>query len=298
VGFLRAVEPLNCTNLDQALRIVQHPNASNRDRLLAGGYVTAFAGSHAAVLIGAGILTWEAALGGSGAITAISQWGSAHMVAGTTLGQTLTVGSTAAAIGGMGYTVFQAAQGDPHAQTLLANPAVYGAATLWNDLAEAGVAAFCRMASPHRLASPGTALLGPKPQLLTAEDWGAWGSSPYVGDMKLLAQSRTVREALSRIPRSWSVESQAVGEGWIFKNPDPSAIVTEVRIKAPMAEYNPMGQYYYAQLRLGKRIEGHPWADPWGIVYYDRDLNLVNTSDAGRNLSHIPIYYNRTYRPN
>jgi RHS repeat-associated protein len=91
LGWLRDVEPTNCGNLDEAISISQHPNASAQERALANSYIVAFTGSHAALLVGAGILTWKAVAVGSAAATSISQWGTAyvgsHVAAGTVAGK-------------------------------------------------------------------------------------------------------------------------------------------------------------------------------------------------------------------
>ena len=102
VAFLRDIEPGNCANLDQAIRIVQHPHATPTDKLLAGSYITAFVGSHLGVLVGAGVLTWEAALSGSAAVSTISAWGEANVVAVTSTGAVVTGGSVAGGLAGGG----------------------------------------------------------------------------------------------------------------------------------------------------------------------------------------------------
>jgi hypothetical protein len=40
-------------------------------------------------------------------------------------------------------------------------------------------------------------------RLIRSQDWVVWGTDARVGDFIYLGQSRTVQEALSRIPRSW-----------------------------------------------------------------------------------------------
>jgi len=134
IAFLRDVEPLNCSNLDAALRIAKNPHARSQDRLAADGYIVAFAFSHAAALVGAGVLAGSAASGTGALITAVSQWGSAHILAGTGVGSTLSAGGTVLGIAGTADTLYQASQGDPMAQAFLACPGAYGAATLWNEI--------------------------------------------------------------------------------------------------------------------------------------------------------------------
>ncbi|HEU4327339.1 MAG TPA: RHS repeat-associated core domain-containing protein [Roseiflexaceae bacterium] len=150
--FLRQWEPTNCTNLDMALRIAGHPETSLTDRAAAGAFINLFVGSHGALLVGAGILTWEAIVAGGAAVTAVSQWGAAHIAVGTGIGKALRIGATALDIGGTIQGVLGAAQGDQNAQAFLACPGAFGAVTLWNDIA-AGVSAsrsvFGRAGSPH-----------------------------------------------------------------------------------------------------------------------------------------------------
>jgi RHS repeat-associated protein len=96
LAWLRDVEPTNCQNLDMAIRIAQHPNASLHERVLANSYITAFVGSHAGLVVGAGILTWQAVAAGTGVVTAVSQWGAASLVRYPT-GAAVTTGVAAAA---------------------------------------------------------------------------------------------------------------------------------------------------------------------------------------------------------
>jgi hypothetical protein len=120
-------------------------------------------------------------------------------------------------------------------------------------------------------------------RLIRDQDWTVWGtdaSAASTGDFTYLAQSSTVQEALSRIPRSWRMERQASGVGYKFTNPDSTALVTEVRIKVPMARFNPDWQSF-AQLRLGKEVGvDYPGADRYGMIYYDRNLHLTTNLDA------------------
>jgi RHS repeat-associated protein len=135
IEFLRSLEPLNCSNLDQAARIFNHPNASDADKVKAGAYVGAWAFGHAGVLVGA-LGTGYAVL--DAGIAWLAQSASAYLVAHAGVATAVNTASTVVTGGGLGYTAYQAYQGDPHAQTFLPNPGVYGAATLWNDVAEAG----------------------------------------------------------------------------------------------------------------------------------------------------------------
>jgi hypothetical protein len=50
-----------------AIWIAQHPNASLHERVLANSYITAFVGSHAGLMVGADILTWQAVAASTGA---------------------------------------------------------------------------------------------------------------------------------------------------------------------------------------------------------------------------------------
>lgn len=58
-------------------------------------------GNHGALLVGAGILTWEAIAVGGAAVTAVSQWGAAHMAVGIGIDKALTIGATALEIVGV-----------------------------------------------------------------------------------------------------------------------------------------------------------------------------------------------------
>jgi hypothetical protein len=68
---------------------------------------------------------------------------------------------------------------------------------------------------------------------------------------------------------------QQQGVGYVFTNPDPSALVTEVRIKVPMASFNQDWQSF-AQLRIAKEVgKDFPGADRFGMVYYDSNIQLT-----------------------
>jgi len=126
LAWLRDVEPTNCQNLDMAIRIAQHPNASLHERVLANSYITAFVGSHAGLVVGAGILTWQAVAASTGVVTAVSQWGAAHVVAGTAVSNMLVGGTLAAEASTLASVGLQAGHGDPTAAAMLACPAAFG----------------------------------------------------------------------------------------------------------------------------------------------------------------------------
>jgi RHS repeat-associated protein len=74
---LREMEPLNCHNLDQAIRIASHPRAAWYHRAAANTYIVAFWGSHAALLAGGiGITAGIGAVGPTGLIA----WGQAYLI--------------------------------------------------------------------------------------------------------------------------------------------------------------------------------------------------------------------------
>jgi RHS repeat-associated protein len=66
-------------NLDMALTIVQHPEASVGEKILAGGYIATEAIAHGALAVGTGILGWEAV----GAVAGAAAGGEAIATAGT-----------------------------------------------------------------------------------------------------------------------------------------------------------------------------------------------------------------------
>ncbi len=66
---------VTCGNLDMALTIVQHPNASDVEKAFAGWYIATEGTAHVAVAVGTGVIAWEAivptlAAGGTGAAVA------------------------------------------------------------------------------------------------------------------------------------------------------------------------------------------------------------------------------------
>jgi hypothetical protein len=88
------------------------------------------------LVVGAGVVAWQAA-------PFAAAVGQSYLATHATAAAVVQTGGTIATVGSFGYTAYQASQGDPYAQTALANPGVYGVATLWNTLAEVGAAAFC-----------------------------------------------------------------------------------------------------------------------------------------------------------
>jgi len=72
VSFVRGLPGygVTCGNLEMALTIVQHPQATWEQKLLAGGYIAVEGAAHGALLVGLGMLAWEGAstlLAGGGA---------------------------------------------------------------------------------------------------------------------------------------------------------------------------------------------------------------------------------------
>lgn len=195
-----------------------------------------------------------------------------------------------------------------YAQTILAHPDALGAATLWNDLAEASTCTLAQARGSSTALSPrltrdiipdggGAVDVKNAPsiiaRLLRDRDWAVWGtnaSAADAGDFSSMAQSTTVQEALSRIPKSWKLTQQKGGIGDVFTNPDATALVTEVRIKVPQFKFNKVDSRLFAQLRLGKNMgRGYPGADDFGMLYYDRNLQLTTNNDA----MHIRLDFNR-----
>jgi hypothetical protein len=100
LGFLRDVEPGNCHNLDMAIKIFNHPNASLKERTAAYAYVSTWTASHAMLLVGAGFgggaLLTESVIAAGAAATEVSLLGAAAManvptVAKTAVGVSLVV---------------------------------------------------------------------------------------------------------------------------------------------------------------------------------------------------------------
>jgi hypothetical protein len=72
VSFVRGLPGygVTCGNLEMALTIVQHPQATWEQKLLAGSYIAVVGAAHGALLVGLGMLAWEggsALLAGGGA---------------------------------------------------------------------------------------------------------------------------------------------------------------------------------------------------------------------------------------
>jgi RHS repeat-associated protein len=61
VSFVRGLPGygVTCGNLEMALTIVQHPQATWEQKLLAGGYIAVEGAAHGALLVGLGMLAWE-----------------------------------------------------------------------------------------------------------------------------------------------------------------------------------------------------------------------------------------------
>jgi RHS repeat-associated protein len=138
--FLRDWEPTNCTNLDMALRIAQHPQASALEREFAKDFILSFIGGHAPVLIALGMIGWQATMTANAAFTAASQWGSVQIIAGTGAGQILTTLGLSAVASGTIETAKQVLNGDPTTLAFLACPAAFGMGSLWVDLADTIIA--------------------------------------------------------------------------------------------------------------------------------------------------------------
>jgi hypothetical protein len=80
VSFVRGLPGygVTCGNLEMALTIVQHPQATWEQKLLAGGYIAVVGAAHGALLVGLGMLTWE---GGSALLAGGSAAGGAVQAA-------------------------------------------------------------------------------------------------------------------------------------------------------------------------------------------------------------------------
>jgi hypothetical protein len=106
--FIRSIEPTNCSNLDQALQISQHPSAGWKDRALANTYVVTWTGAHLMLLAGAGVLAWEAA---GWAAVAGQSYLAAHPAAATVA----TVAAVGANLADDALATGAALSGDPQA---------------------------------------------------------------------------------------------------------------------------------------------------------------------------------------
>ena len=80
VSFVRGLPGygVTCGNLEMALTIVQHPQATWEQKLLAGGYIAVVGAAHGALLVGLGMLAWE---GGSALLAGGSAAGGAVQAA-------------------------------------------------------------------------------------------------------------------------------------------------------------------------------------------------------------------------
>jgi RHS repeat-associated protein len=80
VSFVRGLPGygVTCGNLEMALTIVQHPQATWDQKLLAGGYIAVVGAAHGALLVGLGMLAWE---GGSALLAGGSAAGGAVQAA-------------------------------------------------------------------------------------------------------------------------------------------------------------------------------------------------------------------------
>jgi hypothetical protein len=123
----------------------------------------AFTGSHAALLVGAGILTWKAAVAGTAGATFVSQWGTAyvgsHVAAGTAVGK--------AAIG-LGTVVVALNYVDEATVSVLAAMGDCNAVGEWTTLRQLGAAdgpfiPFGDMLAAGGLLLPGRRVIGEVP---------------------------------------------------------------------------------------------------------------------------------------
>ncbi len=89
-----------CSNLDMALSIVQHPDATVGQKIVAGGYVVAEAAAHAAVAVGSAVIGGQAAAAAAG---------SSYAYAGAAAIETAAAAypATAAAVGGVAETAVE-----------------------------------------------------------------------------------------------------------------------------------------------------------------------------------------------
>jgi RHS repeat-associated protein len=149
IEYLRQLEPLNCSNIDQAARIIKHPNASAGDKAKAGAYVGAWAFGHAGVLVGLAFA--------GGGIAAEIGTAVASSTVGTSAGNLgllvaawaanylqmhpdVAAGIQAAAINTLLYEAYL--HKDQTAQSALANPIAVLGCNLWGEFGEVAAAAF------------------------------------------------------------------------------------------------------------------------------------------------------------
>ena len=114
LGWLRDLAPGNCSNLAAAIQIATHPHVAPDEYALAASSIVAFTGSHALLVVGAGILTWQAIAAAGGVVTAISQWGAAYLAAHP--GTAVVAGGTlvAANVADNVVILLSALAGDPY----------------------------------------------------------------------------------------------------------------------------------------------------------------------------------------
>ena len=108
IEFLRSVETVVCQNLDQAVIIYKHPNATFGQRAAASFYMSTWAVSHSAVIVGTSIAGYH----GAGAI---ANWGYAHILAKPALAKAVSIGTVAASTVDDAAAVTAAATGDTQA---------------------------------------------------------------------------------------------------------------------------------------------------------------------------------------
>ncbi|KAB8141084.1 RHS repeat-associated core domain-containing protein [Chloroflexia bacterium SDU3-3] len=150
VEFLRSAEPLNCSNVDQAVGIINNPSIGLQEKALAFAYLDAFWGSHAALIAGLALTGYGLA---DMTLWGFYEAGSTYLASHALIAEAAKTTAGVAAVAGITYTGYQAYQGDVDARTMLANPGVYGTATLWNDVGETVRGAFAGLPRPP-LASP------------------------------------------------------------------------------------------------------------------------------------------------
>ncbi|MDZ4721389.1 MAG: LamG-like jellyroll fold domain-containing protein, partial [Roseiflexaceae bacterium] len=316
IAFLRDVEPLNCSNLDQAIQIVRHPNASANERAYAGTYIAGFALSHAALLVGSSVLTWELVGAGSAAITTISQWGSSHIFAETAVGSFLTGNQIGLGLVNIGSTIYQASQGNPDALTNFACPEANANPNLWNSLAEAVTAAGVprlfapKWRSPSFVRDLGETEIHAMPkrfngQIERYEEVGyssIWrGLVPYLNEYMGTDSTNLLNfvgaegqltpiQVVQRIPRGWKWRAMQEGPGIEFYDPSPVAgRVDSVRIKAPDPRFNKSDFYLKVQLRVGRDILPGETGDQFGKVYMTNTGAFINASGKQQDLVHINL---------
>ncbi len=261
IESLRQLEPLNCSNLDQAARIINHPNASDGDKAKAGAYLGAWAFGHAGVLVGLAF-----AGGGIAAEIGTAVASSSIGTAAGNVGLSVAVWAAnylqmnpdvAAGVQAAGVNILlqQATlQGDQTAQSILANPIGIIGCNLWGQLGEAAATAL------RTALNPIDSFIGRNLKGLSAEEWSE------------LTKGWTMEHSHYQPPKgrfAWQEVPQ-----WKFTSPDGS---TQVRIHGPQLGYD---EYYVA--RVGTKVPpGTPGAvpNPFGDdswLYLDGNGNLTS----------------------